>query len=142
MDIYQTTFSNAILTSVFAGIISTLLCFAYYIGYKEITDYPLSSLINVSSLIFVINTFFLVFGFLYYLFLKISKRSDLLYIIVMVTLTALSIWAAWDAHRSANPLLNLQFHQLLTGILAIVGVCAFAGIPFLFHNKRFNEEVL
>lgn len=35
-----------------------------------------------------------------------------------------------------------EFHQLLIGIILIIGVTAFAGMPFLYHNKTFNREVI
>jgi hypothetical protein len=139
---YNTKFSSAILTSVFAGIITTLLCFAYYVGYKEITGFPLSGLINVSSLIFIINTFFLVVGYIYFVFIKNFRRGDVLFVVLFVLLTALSIWQAYGIHRSDNPVVNMQFHQLLAGIFLINGVVVFAGIPFLFHNRKFNEAVI
>jgi hypothetical protein len=139
---YNTKFSSAILTSVFAGIITTLLCFAYYVGYKEITGFPLSGLINVSSLIFIINTFFLVVGYIYFVFIKNFRRGDVLFVVLFVLLTALSIWQAYSIHRSDNPVVNMQFHQLLAGIFLINGVVVFAGIPFLFHNRKFNEAVI
>lgn len=139
---YNTKFSSAILTSVFAGIITTLLSFAYYVGYKEVTGFPLSGLINVSSLIFVTNTFFLVIGYIYFLFIKNFRKGDVLFVVVFMLLTALSIWEAYSIHRSDDPVVNMQFHQLLAGIFLINGVVVFAGIPFLFHNKKFNEEVI
>jgi hypothetical protein len=139
---YNTKFSSAILTSVFAGIITTLLCFAYYVGYKEITGFPLSGLINVSSLIFIINTFFLVVGYIYFVFIKNFRRGDVLFVVLFVMLTALSIWQAYGIHRSDNPVVNMQFHQLLAGIFLINGVIVFAGIPFLFHNRKFNDAVI
>jgi hypothetical protein len=57
-------------------------------------------------------------------------------------LTVLSIWEAYGIHRSDNAVVNMQFHQLLGGLFLINGVIVFAGIPFLFHNKAFNEQVI
>jgi hypothetical protein len=139
---YNTTFSDTILTSVFAGIVATLLCMAYYLGFKEVTGFPLSSLINVSSLIFITNVLFLFIGFIYYFCVRSSAKGELLFIVLFVLLTILSIWSAYQIHRSNDSLLNLQFHELLTGIFAIIGVTSFIGIPFLFHNKMFHDEVL
>ena len=139
---YQTLFSNAVLTSVFVGIFTTLLCMAYYLGFKEVTGYPLSSLVNVSSLIFVINILFLVIGFIYFLFLKVLKIGEMAFIMLFVLLTIFSMWEATNIHRVDDHLINIQFHQLLKGIFLIIGVGAFAGIPFLFHNRTFNDKVL
>ncbi|RYE54191.1 MAG: hypothetical protein EOP48_12825 [Sphingobacteriales bacterium] len=139
---YNTTFSDAILTSVFVGMLTTLACMAYYLGYKEVTGFPLSSLINVSSLIFLINVLFLVIGFIYYALLKASTKGEMFYIIGFVLLTIYSVWLAYHIHRSADPIVNLEFHQLLTGIFVIIGISAFTGIPVLYHNKKFHDEVL
>jgi hypothetical protein len=142
MEPEKTTTSSALLTAVFAGIVATLLSFVYYLVFKDVTDFPYSKLINVSSLIFIINTIFLVIGFIYYMFLKISRRADLIFIICMCVLTALAAWGASGIHRANNGLINQEFHQLLIGIILIIGITAFAGMPFLYHNKTFNREVI
>ena len=142
MEPEKTITSNAILTAVFAGIVATLLSFVYYLVFKDVTDFPYSSLINVSSLIFIINTIFLVIGFIYYMFLKISRRADLIFIISMCVLTALAVWGASGIHRANNAAINHEFHQLLIGLILIIGVTAFAGMPFLYHNKAFNRDVI
>jgi hypothetical protein len=142
MDTYKSGISNAILTALFLGILATLLCFVYYISYKEITGFPLSDLINVSSLIFIINILFLALGSMYYLFLWMSKKAEVIYILITVILTAAAVWAASGAHRVNDVIVNREFHQLLVGIIMIIGVIASAGIPILYHNKKFNEEVL
>ena len=142
MEPEKTTTSDAILTAVFAGIVATLLSFVYYLFFKEITGFPYSALINVASLIFIINTIFLGIGFLYYMFLKISRRADLVFIVCMCVLTAVSIWAASRIHRADSPIVNQEFHQVLIGLILIIGVTAFVGMPFLYHNKTFNREVI
>ena len=142
MEPEKTITYNAILTAVFAGIAATLLSFVYYLIFKDVTGFPYSSLINVSSLIFIINIIFLVIGFIYYMFIKISKRADLAFIICMCVLTALAIWGALGIHRADNGMLNTEFHELLIGLILIIGVTAFAGIPLLYHNKAFNREVI
>ena len=142
MEPEKTITSNAILTAVFAGIVATLLSIVYYLVFKDVTDFPYSKLINVSSLIFIINTIFLVIGFIYYMFIKISKRADLIFIICMFVLTAVAVWGASGVHRTNNGLINQEFHQLLIGLILIIGVTAFAGMPFLYHNKAFNRDVI
>lgn len=139
---YRTRFSDMVLTGLFAGMAATLLCMIYYLAFKSITGFPLSSLLNVSSLIFVINVIFLCIGFLYYWLSDKSKKPDLLYIIVSIALTAIAIVLTFTAHRSDIKLINNEFHELLSGILVIMGLTAAFGIPFLYHNRYFNEHVL
>jgi hypothetical protein len=139
---YQTRFSDVVLTSVFAGFVATLLCFVYYLTYKEITDYPFSSLLNVSSLIFGVNTLFVTIGCIYYLFIYYFRRGELVHIAVSALLTVVAIWFASTAHRSDNALLNSEFHQLLIGILVIVGVMSTIVLPLMYHSKKFHESIL
>jgi hypothetical protein len=79
---------------------------------------------------------------MYYLFLWMSRKAEVIYILITVLLTATAVWAASGAHRVNDVIVNREFHQLLVGIIMIIGVIASAGIPILYHNKKFNEEVL
>jgi hypothetical protein len=49
------SFFNATMTGLFVGIIDTLICLSYNIGYRNFTGYMPSAIINVSSLIFAVN---------------------------------------------------------------------------------------
>ncbi len=140
--IYQTRFSSALLTSVFAGLGATLLCMVYYLVFKDITGFPFSSIINVSSLIFIINLIFIVVGLIYSFFVRFSRKGEVLYIILFVLITLLSLFAAINAHRSDDLLLNHEFHQLLAGLVGIMGICAFVFIPILYHSRKFIDNVL
>lgn len=139
---YQSRLSDVVLTSVFAGFATTLLCMIYYLVYKKITGYPFSSLLNVSSLIFGINTLFVTIGCVYYLFIYYFRRADLLYILVSALLTAAAVWYASTTHRSDIGLINVEFHQLLIGLLIIIGLAATVGLPLLYHNRKFHDAVL
>lgn len=139
---YLTKFSKSILTGLFAGIVATLICLGYDVFYREGTRFPLSSIINVSSLIFFTNIVFVVIGVIYYGFLKTGKKGELFYIIAFVLLTIYFAFGAMSSHRSDDPLLNTEFHQLLLPIVIIMGAIAAFGIPFLFHYKKFEEYVL
>jgi hypothetical protein len=138
----EITLSKAILTGLFTGIIATIICMIYNIAYRQHTSFELSDLINVSSLIFVVNLIFILIGVIYYGFLRISRKGDLAFIVVFVLLTALLAWGASGVHRSDNPVLNTEFHHLLLAIVVIIGIFASFGIPFLYHNKKFQSNVL
>lgn len=138
----QTPFSRAMLTGLFVGILSTVVCLAYNIIYRDSTGFPMASIINVSSLIFVVNLLFWVIGIIYYVFLRSFRKGDLVYIVVFVLLTVLSIWKTEHVYRSDNIELTLQFRGLLLGIVIIMGVCASFLIPYLYHNKGFEEHVV
>jgi len=139
--IYSTPFTKAMLTGLFAGIITTLICMGYDLAFRESISFSPSIIINVASLIFVINLLFLVIGIIYYGFLKL-KKGEFLYIIVFLSLTVLLAFMANNAHRSDIGIINTRFHQLLVPIVVVIGLGASIGIPFLWHSKKFEEYVI
>ena len=140
---YSTPFSKAVLTAVFAGIVTTVACLIYNLYFRERTGFSLSELINVSSLIFIVNLVFLFLGVIYYFFTQGSSRfGDILFIIVVGLLTVYTAMAAMNVHRTDNPILNLEFRHLLTALVIITGAAGSLGIPILFHNKKFEDKVI
>ena len=141
-DFQKTIFDRSLMTCVFVGIIGTLLCMFYDLFFVEYLKYPLSTIINVATLIFGVNLVFLVIGFLYYGFLSFSRYGERIYIIVFILITGFFIWKMQGVHRTDNDLVNLQFKYLLSGIIIILGLLASVAVPFLFHNKQFNKYVV
>jgi drug/metabolite transporter (DMT)-like permease len=139
-DFHQSTFSKAILTGLFAGIFATLACLFYNILFMANEKFS-SDIINVSSLIFFVNLVFVVIGIIYYGFLKAFKKGDVIFIAVFALLTLFFIWKAESVHRFTDQILNTEFRHLLLGVTIIMGISAFL-IPYLFHNKKFEEHVL
>src|ERR1700744_4632038 len=95
----QSIFFNAMMTGLFIGIIDTLICLAYNIGYRNYTGYMPSALINVSSLIFCINLLLTVVGILYYAFIRTFRLGSTVYFIVFLLLTAWLGWRSAEVHR-------------------------------------------
>ncbi|MFL5740298.1 MAG: hypothetical protein ACJ75B_08770 [Flavisolibacter sp.] len=139
---YLNPFSKSLLTGLFVGIIATLFCLAFNVFFRESHDFPLASIINVSSLIFAVNLIFLVIGLIYYGFVKKGRTGELFYKIVFVLLTIYFSWRALVVHRSDNPAWNQDFHWLMLAVVVIMGILAAFGIPYLFHNRKFEEHVL
>src|SRR4051812_24606387 len=110
-------FSRALLTAVFVGIMSTVLTLIYYVYFVETLKFPLADYFNVSTLIFSVNLVFFVIGFIYYAFVSSSKKGELSYIIVFILLTIFGVWKAEGAHRVSDHLVNIQFRNLLAGII-------------------------
>jgi hypothetical protein len=137
----RSIFYNAMMTGLFIGIIDTLICLAYNIFYRSYTGYFPSELINVSSLIFLVNILLLVVGLVYYTFLKFFKKGDVPFEILILAATAFLTWQSVDVHRFDDSRLNNGFHGLLGGIVLILGLSA-ACIPLLYHNKKFLDQVI
>src|SRR5947209_1769069 len=128
-DVKQSPFSKSLLTGLFAGIVATVICLAYNIFYRETTGFLPADFINVSSIIFVVNLVFLVFGAIYFIFLSSFKKGEIIFIVLFVLLTLLGIWKAGEANRGANHLTTMQFRGLLMGIVIISGICAAFLLP-------------
>ena len=133
--------TRAILTAVFVGLVTTLLCIVYDTFFRGATGFSPSYFINVSTILFLITPLFMLVGVAYSGFLKI-KKGEIIYILLIVLLTAFLSIMAGRIHRSDIPVENTEFHQLLVPLIIIMGLCASIGIPYLFHNKNFEEHVL
>jgi len=137
----RTTFYRATLSALFAGIIATLVCLGYDIVYREETGFSLSSLINVSSIIFLVNILFLVAGIAYSFLIRAFKKADLVFVVIFLLLIIFSIWKVLGFQRSSIHEEAVQFRGLMIGILLIIAL-ALISIPILFHNKKFEGTVL
>ncbi len=135
-------FTKAFMTAVFVGIITTLITMFYDVFFAKILNFPLSAIINVSSLIFSVNLVFLVIGVVFYGFLSAFKKGELIYSVVFILLTVFLVWKTSGIHRTDDPAVNIQFRELLSGIIIIMGLLAAIAIPLLYHNKQFNEHVV
>jgi hypothetical protein len=135
-------FYKAMMTGVFTGFCITIVCLCYNLIFRGNTDFIPADIINVSTIIFGINALFALVGMTYGLFLKASRKGDLIHMAVFAALTLFCVWRVQFAVRSDNPVDNAEFRSLLTAILLIVGVSATFVIPFLFHNKTFEKDIL
>jgi positive regulator of sigma E activity len=140
-DFPKTTFYDAMMTSVFVGFFATIICLAYDLVFRSETGYPLTSLINVSTIIFSVMLIFLVIGVIYYGLIAAFKKADIVFILLFLLLAVLFSWMTGTVHRSDNPEFNTEFKDLLLGIIIIAGAACVC-IPLLYHNKKFREMVL
>ena len=134
-------FFKAMMTGLFVGIIDTVICLCFNIGYRNMTGYEPSALINVSSLIFATNLLLLIVGIVYFAFLRLFKKGDIVFVVIFVGLTGLLTWKAEGLTRFSDPKLDSGFRGLLIGIILILGLSA-SCLPLLFHSRKFEESVL
>src|ERR1700743_690193 len=92
-------FTNSMMTGLFIGIIDTLICLAYNIGYRDFTGYTPSMLVNVSSLIFAVNLLLLLTGMIYFLFREVFGSKDYIYVVLATLLTGFLAWKTEIGHR-------------------------------------------
>jgi Na+/H+-dicarboxylate symporter len=141
-DYKDIPFSKAVVTAVFVGIIDTVICLIYNVLYRDSTGFPLSAYINVSTLIFAVNLLFLVVGIVYFAFIRVLPKGEILYIIVIALLTVFFIWKVGSIERSPVLRYAQEFRSLLIAILVIIGASAAFWLPWLYHSKKFEEHVL
>ena len=134
-------FFKAMMTGLFVGIIDTVICLIFNIAYRDVTGYLPSALINVSSLIFIVNILLLILGIAFFFFLRASKRGDILFEVVIVALTAWLVWKTTSLTRFGDPKLDSGFRGLLGGIILILGIST-ACIPLLYRSRRFVDAVI
>lgn len=135
------TFFKAMMTGLFVGIIDTVICLIFNLTYRNETGYLPSSLINVSSLIFMVNLLLLIIGIIFFFFLRMSSRGDVLFGIVVAVVTVWLVWKTAGLTRFGDPKLDSGFRGLLGGIIVILGASAMC-IPFLYRSRRFVEAVI
>jgi hypothetical protein len=137
----HSVFFNAMMTGLFVGIIDTLICLAYNIFYRSYSGFFPSEVINVSSIIFVVNLLLLLLGLVFFLFVKAFKGGDSVFGVFMLLVTVILSWKVFGSHPYDNARMDSGYHGLYGGILIILGVSA-ACIPLLYNNKKFLEEVI
>jgi len=137
----RTPLSKALMTGLFTGLVATIVSLFYNIFFRLATDFPLSDIINVSSIIFLINLIFLFIGLFYFIINKSFARGDAIYLVSMVILIVILLWLTAGAQRSENPKYAHDFRGLLTGIIVIMSINALL-IPYLIHKKWFEEFFL
>ncbi len=141
-DFPKSRFYQSMMTGFFVGFFATVICLAYNIIYRGSTGFPLSSFINVSSIIFLVNILFPVIGIVYYGFITAFKKADIVFVILFLLLTGFFAWRTELVRRTADHLLNAEFRNLLLGIVLIIGISAAVFIPLLYHSKKFKETIL
>jgi len=120
----------------------SLLCLFYDLIYRHMTDFSLSQIINVSTIIFLTNLLLLVCGILYYVFRKSFPAGEVVYILLFGLLTVFCIWKAGSVERSNVHEQIVQFIGLLRGMIIIIGIAASFIVPFLYHSKGFEKHVI
>ena len=119
-----------IMAGVFVGIIATVFNIFYDVMYRESTGFELSTIINVSTLIFGTLLLTLFAGSIYALLAQFLKKPALVFIIIFGLLAILCLRFALHVYRTDNPLENQEFHQLFAAIVIITGVATLC-IPLL-----------
>jgi hypothetical protein len=137
----RTSLSKSLMTGLFGGLVSTIICLFYNIIFRFSTNYPLSDIVNVSSIIFVINLIFLIVGLFYFFTSRISASGKAIYLVAMILLIIIVLWLIAGSQRSENPRYAHDFKGLMSGIVIVMSINALL-IPLLINKKWFEEFFL
>jgi len=129
-----TEFSKSLLAGLFAGITATCVSLVFNAWIRKTTGFPLSDMVNVSTIIFIVTLLVTIAGVIYYLFHHYFRKGSALFQIAAIVVTGLLIAAIMQVQRSDDPLLSKEFRELVSGIIGITGVCTIFIIPFLFKH--------
>lgn len=138
----QTPFTKAFLTALFVGIVTSVVCLIYNSVYRDQTGLAPTDIINVGSIIFGVHIVFLLLGILFYLVRLWKRTGEIIYVVALLLLTAFLSWKAERVVRSTDQVVTLEFRGLLLGIVLIMGLAAAIVVPVLFHNKKFERNIL
>ncbi|MFL9483649.1 hypothetical protein ACI6Q2_12790 [Chitinophagaceae bacterium LWZ2-11] len=141
-DYQQTPFSKAVFTGLFCGLAATLACLGYDLFFRLDTGFTLSSIVNVASIIFFTLSVLVAAGIIYHLLTRNLRIGKVVFIILFLLLTAFTLWKISGVERSPDIIITHQFRKLVSGIISIIGVCTFFLIPYLYGNKKFEDNVL
>ena len=133
-DYEQTEFSKSLLAGVFAGIIATVVSLVFNIYFRGVTEFSLSEIINVTTIIFILTLLVTIAGLIFYLFHHYLKQGTIIFQAVAIVVTLLLVAACMQVQRSSDPVLAKDFRELLLGIICITGVCTVFVIPFLYKH--------
>jgi hypothetical protein len=137
----SSSFSRAILTGLFLGISATLVCFGYSITYRSITDFYLSSFVNVTWIIFGCNLMLLTAGLVYSGFRKAFRHGDFFFLSLFILLALFGLWRTSTIQRSDIEIVSAHFRGLLSGII-IINTIGIILIPILYNSKKFQHLII
>lgn len=132
---------SAMLTGLFIGIMDTVILLGFNVGYRSYSGYFPSEIVNVSSIIFMVNLLLFILGLLFFVFVKSFKGGGGAFGVLMLVLTAFLTWKTFSSHPYEDSHLNSGFHGLYGGIVLVLGLSA-ALIPVLHNNKKFLDNVI
>ena len=133
---------RAFMVALFVGIADALICLIYNVVFRSGKPYFSSDIINVSYIIFGMIFLFAMIGVVHLLVLRLFARGSLVFSILFVILTGVTLAAIRSGHFSADPVESDLLRGELTGIVIVAGVSAFVGIPVLHGSHRFELYVV
>lgn len=136
-------FTRCILVSLFVGISAVYINLFVDMGFRYITKYNPSSIINVSTIIMGCVILLMIYGVLYYGFRVWFKGvANPVFSLAMIVLTAFFAWKTLGIVRSPIHKETIEFRELLIGIMSINGILAAIFIPMLYSKEKLIRQII
>jgi len=127
----NTPLSKAILGSLFAGIIATVLNLIYSYVYRDISGYKFLGIFTVYTIILFTFVVCLAAGVLYFLLTKHIHSGIIVYIVLFVALTILGLFPHVNFNMTSGQPGATGVHGLTMGIDIITGCTAVFLVPYM-----------
>jgi hypothetical protein len=125
-----------LMAGLFAGIVATTLNIFYDVIFRQSTGFSLPELINVTTIIFATLFILVMSGVVFAILDRLTRYVQVIYIIIFSLATIACTYLALHTHRSADPVLTVEFRYLLMGIVIISGLLATFLIPYLAKHEN------
>jgi hypothetical protein len=135
-DFQQTRFSKSLLSGLATATIVIIACLIYAFIYRHVTNFTLSMIVNVTSIIFTSFIVCVIAGIAFYVIVPYLHQKTLLYTGLFIALTVIFIVIGLVGHRSANPAIAEQFRGLYIGVVSIIGLCCAFLLPYFTSHKN------
>jgi len=134
----QTPLSQSVFSGLAVGILATLINLAYNYAVRGITEFSLSTIINVSSIIFA-SVLLPVFAGVIFYFLQLWAKAAgaYIFIILFAALTAFAVIKGLGIQRSSIPQESVDFRWLFIGIMLTIGGLTTFMVPWLYRKDYF-----
>ncbi|MCF3109125.1 hypothetical protein LL912_10080 [Niabella sp. CC-SYL272] len=124
-----------LMAGLFAGYIATVFNLVYDVLFREQTAFPLHDLINVSTIIFATLFALPLAGVAFAFIDRYFRNGTPIYVSLSAVFTLLCVYGVLQVHRSPDPVVTTEFHELLLGLTIISGIFATVAVPWLVKHQ-------
>lgn len=136
-------FTRCLLVGLFVGITAVYVNLLFDLGFRHLTHFRLSAIINVSSIIMGCAILLTICGVLYYGFRVWFKQSaNTLFTVAMLLITAFAIWKVTGIVRSPIHVETVEFRELLIGILCVNGILGAVLFPMFYSREKLVSQII